>query len=303
MARVLQLEQQDTVNKVRTRTGDPGDYDSSDDSSDNEDTGETSGKDLASERRERKSKVEKRAYQMAKMDISTKPDRKIRSLKRCIEVQEKKMGVQADAKQKLLQKCLVVAIQKQTYDDTQTDTIYYPKVRLIKNNERLYDPDLVSKLQRKIFIPGCSNKYDGLTGGNLRQFLGQFDVLDSSYRLEGEYNQLVSFGLTEKAREKLGMIDVTKISTGDFMSRLYLVFNTRPLTVKAIQKELTNYDRGSKTIVEVYTEINLTLSHLPQEKSDLGSEMLFDAMESSIPPELRDTIRKLLKIGQNGKRE
>jgi len=71
------------------------------------------------------------------------------------------------------------------------------------------------------------------------------------------------------------------------MARLYLVFNTPPSTVKAIQKELTNYDGGGKTIVEVYTVINGTLGHLPQDKSDLGSEMLFDVMQSSIPPELR----------------
>jgi len=90
---------------------------------------------------------------MAKMDITTKADRKIRSLERCIEVQEKKMGIQADAKQKLLQKYLVVDINKQTYDDTQTDTIYYPKIKLIKNNERLYDPTLVSNLQRRILSP------------------------------------------------------------------------------------------------------------------------------------------------------
>ncbi len=125
---------------------------------------------------------------MAQLDWSTKADRRIRSLERCLEVQEKKMGIQADAKQKLFQKSLIVANQKQTYDDTQTDTIYYPKVQIIKNNERLYDPTLVSNLQRRIFIPGCSNKYDGLTGVNLKQFLGQYDVLDSSYLLEGEYN-------------------------------------------------------------------------------------------------------------------
>jgi len=31
--------------------------------------------------------------------------------------------------------------------------------------------------------------------------------------------------------------------------------------------------------------------------------MLFDAMQSSIPPELWNTIRRLLKTGHNGKRE
>jgi len=84
------------------------------------------------------------------------------------------------------------------------------------------------------------------------------------------------FVLTPKSEEKnFGMKDVTKISTGEFMSRLYLVFNTRPSMVKAIQKELTNYRGGGKTIVEAYTDINGTLAHLPQANQTWGSEMLF----------------------------
>ena len=99
------------------------------------------------------------------------------------------------------------------------------------------------------------------------------------------------------------MIDVTTISTGEFMTRLYLVFNTHTSTVKAIQKELTSYEGGGKTIVEVFTDINGTLSNLPQDKADLSSEMLFDTMQASIPPELRNTIRKLLRTDRSGKRE
>ncbi len=150
---------------------------------------------------------------------------------------------------------------------------------------------------------GGYNNYDGVSGKTLRQFLKQYDVLDSSYLLEGEYNQLVYFGLTDKAKLKLGMIDVTTISTGEFMTRLYLVFNTHPSTVKDIQKELTSYEGGGKTIVEVFTDINGTLSNLPQDKADLSSEMLFDTMQASIPPELRNTIRRLLRTDRNGKRE
>jgi len=212
------------------------------------------------------------------------------------------MGIQTDDRQKILQTCLVTAIQRQTYNDTQTDTVFYPKVRLTKNNERLYDPNLVSKLQRRIFSNGGYNSYDGASGKTLRQFLKQYDVLDSSYLLEGEYNQLVYFGLTDKAKLKLGMLDMTTISTGEFMTRLYLVFNTHPSTVKDIQKELTSYEGGGKTIVELFTDINGTLANLPQDKTDLGSEMLFDTLQASIPPELRNTIRKLLRTDREGKK-
>ena len=95
--------------------------------------------------------------------------------------------------------CLVTAIQRQTYNDTQTDTVFYLKVRLTKNNERLYDPNLVSSLQKKIFRNGGYASYDGASK-RLRHFLKQYDILDSSYLLEGEYNQLVYFGLTDKQK-------------------------------------------------------------------------------------------------------
>jgi len=87
------------------------------------------------------------------------------------------------------------------------------------------------------------------------------------------------------------------------MTRLYLVFNTNPSTVKDIQKELTSYEGGGKDIVEVFTDINGTLANLPQDKMDLSSEMLFDTLQASIPPELRNTIRKLLRTDSKGKKQ
>jgi len=210
------------------------------------------------------------------------------------------MGVKTDDRQKILQTCLVTAIQRQTYNDTQIDTVFYPKIKLTKNNERLYDPNLVSNLQKRIFRDGGYISYDGVSK-RLRHFLKQYDILDSSYLTEGEYNQLVYFGLTDKAKNKLGMIDVTTISTGEFMTRLYLVFNTNPSTVKDIQKELTSYEGGGKDIVEVFTDINGTLANLPQDKMNLYAEMLFDTLQASIPPEVRNTIRKLLRTDSDGK--
>ena len=142
------FEQQDIVNKVRTktrrtRTRQKG-HDSSEDSLDDEDTGETSGQELVSERNERKRKVEKGSYKLARPDVTTKADKRVRSLTRRIAAEEAQMGIQTDDRQKILQTCLVTAIQRQTYNDTQIDTVFYPKVRLTKNNERLYDPNLVS---------------------------------------------------------------------------------------------------------------------------------------------------------------
>jgi len=96
---------------------------------------------------------------------------------------------------------------------------------------------------------------------------------------------------------------VTIISTGEFMTRLYLVFNTNPSTVKDIQEELTSIERGGKDIVAIFTDINGTLANLPQDKMDLYAEMLFDTLQASIPPEVRSTIRRLLRTDSDGKRE
>ncbi len=53
----------------------------------------------------------------------------------------------------------------------------------------------------------------------------------------------------------------------------------------------------------MFKDINGTLSNLPQDKADLGSEMLFDTMQASVPPELRNTTRKLLRTSYSRKRE
>ena len=299
--------EQDTVNKVvtktkKTKTRKQKKEDSSDDSLDDEDTGETSGQELVSERNERKRKVENGKYKTARPDITTKADKRVTNLIKTIAAEEAQMGIKADENQKMLQTALVTAIQRQTYNDSRIKTVFYPKIKLTKNNERLYDPNLVSSLQKRIFIDGNYIRYDG-ESSRLRLFLQQYDILGSSYLTEGEYNQLVYFGLTDKAKHRLGLINVTIISTGEFMTRLYLVFNTNPSTVKDIQEELTSIERGGKDIVSIFTDINGTLSNLPQDKMDQHAEMLFDTLQASIPPEVRSTIRGLLRTDSNGERE
>jgi len=114
--------------------------DSSDDSLDDEDTGETSGQELVSERNERKRKVENGKYKTARPDITTKADKRVTNLIKTIAAEEAQMGIKTDENQKMLQTCLVTAIQRQTYNDSQINTVFYPKIKLTKNNERLYDP-------------------------------------------------------------------------------------------------------------------------------------------------------------------
>jgi len=106
------------------------------------------------------------------------------------------------------------------------------------------------------------------------------------------------YGLTLESQDSLGLVNVTILSTGEFISMLYLIFNTCPLTVKAIQKELSNYDRENKLIVEIFTDVSLTLTYLPQNKKDLGAEMLYDTMQATIPPELRNRLDMICKFNK-----
>jgi len=160
-------EKESKLNKVRTRSEEPGNLDksngSSEDSVDDEDTGETSEHDSDIERKEGKNEKRARKYKLAHFDQRIWAEKQIKDIEKSMSDKDKLLGITTDQSQRVLQKYLIEEIHRQSFEDTQTESIYYPKCRLILNKQRVYNPDLVAKVQRQVFVPNCK-RYDGNTG-------------------------------------------------------------------------------------------------------------------------------------------